>query len=102
MAQTKGKNYYPTESELSDPRSIRSVLQQVLQQHYALRDSHAQLQQDLAAAKQQISALTSTPAPMGAINSKMLGLPIQPVDTNTLADGTKLTYVKATGNFQFI
>jgi hypothetical protein len=43
MATKSTLRYFPTERDLRDPRSTRSVLQQILIQHYALQDSHDEL-----------------------------------------------------------
>lgn len=72
-------------------RSFRRLLEQ----HYALQDKFDAMQS--APASGTSPASTSGPA-----NTYLLGLPVAPIDTETLADGTKLTYVKKTANFQFL
>lgn len=95
------QNYYPTEQELKDPRSTRRVLQQVLKQHYDLARSHAEALQTVDDLKGQLARVRATPTPMGPTNSQILGLPVTPIDTNSLANGATLKWNKATGSFIF-
>lgn len=93
--------YYPTEVDLSTPKKARAVLQQVLKQHYELADSHTVLKQqntDLAA---QVATLQRIPPPGGPTNTQILGLPVIPIDTSSLANGATLKWDRASGSFKF-
>lgn len=93
------QHYYPTESDLSTPAKARSVLQQVLKQHYELRDAHDALQTAHAQTIAELAALKSRPPAMGPLNSQVVGLPIQPVDVKSLANGATIKWNSATGTF---
>lgn len=74
------------------------------EQLYSLHDEHEKTKAELAQAKQQVSQLTaklSGPYPQGSgpIDTLILGLPVQPIDTNTLADGTTIKWEKKSGSF---
>lgn len=97
-AQSSGR-WYPTPDKLSKPEDIRATLKQVLDQHYALADRfEAYRKENPPQAPAQKGAF---PPGSGPSDTVLLGLRVVPVDSATLADGTKLTYVKAAGNFQF-
>lgn len=88
-----------------DPQ-LNNDLQIIYKQFYDLKDQHDATVAQLQQAQQTIAQLQtklSGPYPPGSgpIDSMVLGLPVQPIDAHSLADGTKLTFVKASGNFQF-
>lgn len=74
------------------------MFKQVLDQHYQLVDAFEAYKRDNPP---KIAGETGVPPGSGPADTVLLGLHVAPVDTRTLADGTKLTYVKAAGNFQF-
>lgn len=96
---TKTDNrFYPPNTP--ENKHIRYVLDQL----YSLHDAHEETKTALAQAQQQVKQLTqklSTPYPAGSgpIDTIFLGLPVQPIDTNTLADGTVPKFNKKSGSF---
>jgi hypothetical protein len=93
---TQANRWYPTEDKLNDPRQLRAVLKQVLDQHYALQDQFNQYKKDNP--QQAPQDLTANHGPS---DTMILGLRVAPVDTQTLANGVSLKFNKAAGNFQF-
>jgi hypothetical protein len=79
------------------PDDMVAVFKQVLDQHYKLADRLNAME-----AKSSVPAKSGPPAGSGPVDTMLLGLHVAPIDTTTLADGTKLTYVKKNGNFQFL
>lgn len=69
---------------------------QVLKQHYDLQDKHNELHQRMEA-----MSASQTTTQSGPTTTKILGLPVAPVDTQTLADGALLRFNKKAGNFSF-
>jgi len=90
--------WYPTEQQLGTPKDVHTAFWQLLEQHYALQDRY-----DALAAK--VNAPTTAPQGpppgCGPTDSQICGLFVAPVDPKALADGAKLTWTKATGNFVF-
>lgn len=99
FSRQSGRNrWYPSHEQLKDPAAAAAAFKQVLDQFYALQDSHA----DLAAKINAPTATTSgPPAGSGPTDSQLLGLHVAPIDTATLADGATLKFNKASGNFEF-
>lgn len=93
-------NYMPTEQDLKTPRGVRAALQQVLKQHYELADAHAKLQAAHAQTLAQVQKLAAIPPPMGPGNSLILGIPVTPVDTNSLATGASVKWDKPSGSWK--
>ena len=90
--------WYPTREQLA-PENLERTLRQVLKQHYDLQDRY-----DALAAKVNAPATAAPKGPppgCGPTDTQLLGLRVAPVDTTTLADGVKLTWVKAQGQFVF-
>lgn len=96
--QSSGR-WYPTSDKLSKPDDIRAMLKQVLDQHYTLADQFAAYRKSNP--PQAPAQGKKFPPGSGPADTVLLGLRVAPVDTASLVDGTKLTYVKAAGNFQF-
>lgn len=99
--QSKQSRWFPTKEQLKDHGSLERSLRQMLEQHYALVDrvnAHMAKQTTQSTA----GSASTPPAGSGPADTMLLGLRVAPIDTNTLADGTQLTYVKAQGNFQFL
>lgn len=99
-------HWYPTATQLADPASTQRALKQVLDQFYQLQDAHDKLQASHSALAAQLSVAQKqggpgAEQPNGPANTKLLGLNVAPVDTNSLANGATLKYNKATGQFQF-
>jgi hypothetical protein len=95
--------WYPTQDQLKDPQATQHAMKQVLDQLYTLQDAHAKLSADHAALKARVPDASKNPFPPGSgpADTVLLGLPVAPVDTNSLANGAALKYNKASGNFQF-
>lgn len=92
------QRWYPSKEQLKDPDAVERSFRQLLTQHYDLQDRFAALH---AKVHGSASAPQGPPPGSGPTDSMILGLRVAPVDTQTLADGTKLTWVKKDGNFQF-
>ena len=91
--------WYPSQSQLKDAPTLQLAFKQLLDQHYALVDKVNAMGVGTAAGAAKGGAATpSTATPSG---TKLLGLNVQPIDVDSLADGATLTFVKADGNFQF-
>lgn len=98
--------WFPTRSQLGTPEQLERSFRQMLTQHYEL-----QRQVDELKAKQAAPAASATgPAPAaasgsppgcGPADSQLLGLPVAPIDANTLANGATLKWNAATKNFSF-
>ena len=105
MASPKNKGnlqsrWYPQADQLKDPATTQRTMKQVLDQLYTLQDQHAELQKSHAELQSKVTASGTTEV-NGPANTKLLGLNVAPVDTNSLANGATLKYNKATGNFSF-
>ena len=90
--------WYPTTAQLSDPASTERTVRQILDMHYQLQDQHTAL---LAKVNAPAAKPSGPPPGSGPSDSMLLGLRVLPVDANQLADGAKLQYSAADGNFQF-
>lgn len=88
--------WYPSKQQLKDPESIEQSFRQLLTQHYALQDQFNDLKTKSSAPATAAPASTDSPA-----GTKLAGLYVAPVDTQTLADGATLKFNKKAGNFQF-
>lgn len=101
QAQSKGNpaKWYPSQDQLKDPATTTRTLRVVLDRLYALQDSHVALQQSHAALQQKVAA--GPAQTQGPVNTKLLGLNVEPVDTNSLANGAALKYNSARGTFSF-
>ena len=81
-------DWYPSKEQLKDPVSMERSMRRVLQLVYGMRN------------------VSTVPAPTGSQSSKssyisaINGLPVEPFDPTTLADGTKLTWVAAHRRFE--
>lgn len=82
------------------PDKLHATLKQVLKMHYDLVDQHAALQKSFADAQAQIKTLQNAPPAGGALNSQLLGIQVQPTDTQTLANGATLKYDKPSGTLK--
>jgi hypothetical protein len=95
MADAKPlQRYYPTPSQLKTPEDIERALRQILKQHYELSDAVA------ANTGNGVSA-TATRDAQGPATTKLLGLDVEPIDTQELADGSVLKYSKQRGTLYF-
>jgi hypothetical protein len=93
----KSSRWFPSANQLKDPAATERAFRQLLQQHYALQDRF-----DALHAQVNAPAIVTGPLPgHGPSDTQILGLNVLPIDTNSLADGTKLTFVKSDGNFAF-
>lgn len=90
--------WYPSSQQLKDTSSITAAFKQLLDQHYALADAHSALMAKVNAPQ---ATPKGPPAGSGPTDSQLLGLRVAPVDTQTLADGSTLTFNKANGNLEF-
>jgi len=88
------QRWYPTKQQIAtDPEK---VIRQVLAQHYALQDAHNALLAKVNGPSAQEASSSGGPT-----DTRICGLLVAPIDVKSLADGTKLTYVKAQGQFVF-
>jgi hypothetical protein len=87
------QRWYPVSSDLKDLAGVERSFRQLLTQHYALQDRLETMQSE-----QQAPAQASASGP---IDTKLLGLRVQPIDTKTLADGATLKWDRASGTFKF-
>jgi hypothetical protein len=90
--------WYPSPHQLKDPQSTERAFRQVLDMFYSLHDSHTALQSQV----KQGSEPAQAQSPNTASEQRFLGLPVKPSDTTQLADGTVLTFVKASRRFEFL
>jgi len=97
-AQQSSGRWYPNAGYFKGmkPNDMVAVFKQVLDQHYKLADRLNVLEE-----RSNAPAKSGPPPGSGPVDTMLLGLRVAPIDTTTLADGTKLTWVKAAGNFQF-
>jgi hypothetical protein len=94
------QRWFPSSEQLKDPSALERSFRQLLTQHYDLQDRFAELH---AKVHTPASGKSSGPPPgSGPSDTQILGLRVAPIDTATLVDGTKLTYVKKDGSFQFL
>jgi hypothetical protein len=88
--------------QLRNPKETRAALKQVLDQFYSLQDQHNALQKSHAELLAKSSEKPSGPPPgSGPTDTQLLGLFVEPVDTNSLANGATLKFNKARGIFSF-
>lgn len=99
--EQKLKRWYPSKQQLAKPEELERAMRQVLKQHYDLVDRHNDLLDRVG--KLSVAGGTSSQFPPGSgpADTLLLGLRVLPVDTQTLADGATLKFVKAQANFQF-
>lgn len=95
----QSSQWFPSSLQLKDPESIERSFRTLLQQFYALQQQHEELKNQVSAPMQKPSG---TPPGSGPSDSMLLGLYVKPVDSQKLVDGVKLTWVKASGQFEFI
>jgi hypothetical protein len=95
----KLQRWFPSHEQLKDPVATERAFREVLTQHYALVDRFNALHQKVNA---PVSQRSEPPPGSGPSDSMLLGLRVAPIDTSTLADGTKLTWVKKEGVFKFL
>jgi hypothetical protein len=93
------QRWYPSKSQLDSPEKLAAAFKQMLDQHYSLVDRSAAAN---ATAAPSNTSSSGFPPGSGPYDTTLLGLRVAPVDVQTLADGTKLTFVKKSGNFQFL
>jgi hypothetical protein len=79
---------------------MHRAFKQLLDQHYELQDRFDVLQKSQA--MPSASAPAGPPPGSGPTDTQLLGLFVKPVDTHTLADGVKLTWVRKNGRFEFL
>jgi hypothetical protein len=97
-----GHHWYPSSDQLKDPASTQRAMKQVLDQLYALQDQHDKLQAAHSALQAKVNAPVSGPPPgSGPTDTQILGLRVEPVDTQVLANGAALKFNKARGTFSF-
>lgn len=98
----KGSHWYPTTTQLKDPQSMFLVMKQTLDQLYALQDRHDALQKSHTELQAKVGEKkTGSPPGSGPADTQLCGLFVEPVDTNSMANGATLKYNKARGTFSF-
>lgn len=93
----KIQRWYPSKHQLDTPEKLEASFRQVLKQHYSLVD---QTNVRHASETSRVSS-SGFPPGSGPIDTMLLGLYVQPIDTQTLADGATLKWNKASGTFIF-
>jgi hypothetical protein len=88
--------WYPTTEQVK-PENLERTFRQTLKQQYDLADSHATL-----ATKVNGPAPAAPPAPNGPTNTKLLGLNVTPIDTNSTPYGSAPVYNPASGQITFM
>jgi hypothetical protein len=86
--------WYPTQNQLSAPDQLERTFRQLLQMHYEM--------QDRLEAMQRSQSTNTLQQGGGPIDTTIVGLPVQPIDSQTLADGAKLQWSKKDGMFKFV
>lgn len=98
--QSKSGRWWPTEQQLRSPSELERAFRQMLTQHYALQDKY-----DALAGRVADMPLPSKegafPPGSGPSDTKLLGLNVEPVDTQTLTNGATLKYNRSRGTFSF-
>ncbi len=95
-----GSKWFPTTQQLQDPVALERSFRQSLTQQYALEARIKSLEAKGAIPVGQTQAGKFPPG-SGPADSVLLGLPVQPIDAATLADGATLTWDKKAGVFRF-
>lgn len=90
--------WFPSKEQLKDPESLELTLRQILTQHYALVDKFNKGSEKESNPEKETSKF---PPGSGPSNTVILGLHVEPVDTQTLTNGATLKYNKARGTFSF-
>jgi hypothetical protein len=99
---SSNNRWYPQADQLKDPHTTQRAMKQVLDQLYTLQDQHSALQASHTALQSKVGKTQEGPPPgSGPTDSQIVGLRVAPVDTNTLANGATLKFVKASGHFEF-
>lgn len=101
MAKTTQNNrWYPVVDQVKDPGAVHRTLKQVLDQLYDLQDQHTALQASHAALQAKVGKAATATA-NGPATTKLLGLNVEPVDVQTLANGATLKWNSSKGTFSF-
>jgi hypothetical protein len=87
------ERWYPVSTDFKDAAGLERSFRQLLTQHYALQDRLESMQSQQQAPTQASAS--------GPVDTKLLGLRVQPIDTQTLADGATLKWDRASGTFKF-
>jgi hypothetical protein len=87
------QEWYPSIDQLKDPVSLERTIRQILKQHYDLVN------------KMKSQSVTSSKESMesgnGPADTKLLGLYVEPVDTDSLDNGATLKFNKSRNTFSF-
>ena len=97
MSAPKSERWYPSKQQLDTPEKSQAAIRRVLDLHYQLQDAHNDLKSQIAAPAGGKSNVTSS----SPTSQQLLGLPVAPVNTQSLADGATLKWSKANGHFTF-
>jgi hypothetical protein len=92
--------WYPTTAQLGDPSSLERAFRQTLKQQYEHADSLAAVAGKVNAPAP--AAPAAAPETNGPTNTKMLGLNVTPIDTNSTPLGSIPTYVPSSGQITFM
>lgn len=98
MAESR---WFPTSNQLKEPGAIERAFRQLLIQHYTLVDQHNTLANKVGTLAAKSQPRSGPPPGSGPTDSMLLGLPVTPVDSQTLTDGATLKFSKKTGTFTF-
>lgn len=106
-APSQGSRFYPNANQLKDAAGVQQQFRVLLDKFYDLSDRHAELQKTVAAGDATMAPASAPasaskfPPGSGPSDSQLLGLNVEPVDVNSLADGATLQFSKANGTFKF-
>jgi hypothetical protein len=89
--------WFPTKVQVSDPESVERTMRQTLTQLYSLQDQHNALK---AQVSKPAAVPTGSPPGSGPTDTQICGLPVAPVDTSQIGDGSSITWSSTNGNFQ--
>jgi hypothetical protein len=89
--------FYPTLPQVSTPEALERTFRQTLTQQYTLTDRH-----DALAAKVNAPAASAPPTPNGPTNTKLLGLNVTPIDTNSTPYGSVPAFNPTSGQITFM
>lgn len=100
---TGSGRWYPSPKQLENPQSTEQAFRQLLDQHYDLQDSVAAMREQMAKPTANLGASGSASPPgSGPSDTMLLGLRVTPIDVQTLANGATLKWNKLKGQFEVV
>jgi len=95
VPQSKSSRWFPTGHQVREEGgALERTLRQVLTQHYALQDKVDGMEKAQATSAKSAAGGKAGPFPPGCgpADTYVLGLPVTPVDVQTLTNGVSLKY----------